>query len=105
MIQHMAAIQAIQTISDAPGAALTGENLRAMRQRVGLSQTELARRLGYSRAAICRWERGGAGAPIPVAHLPLVLDTLLEARQQQEAWRQQLNELTLLLGGGNAETR
>ena len=104
MIQH---IEASLAISDAPGAALTGEHLRQQRQALGLSQSELARRLGYSHSAICRWERGGACDPIPVGHIELVLETLLAARQQQEAWRQQVNELTrlLLAGGGKAETR
>lgn len=82
---------------------LTGDELRELRLRVNLSQSELARRLGYSRSAICRWERAGHRASIPAAHVNLVLDTLLAARQQQEAWRQQLNELTrLLLGGGES---
>ena len=30
------------------------------RRRGGLSQAELARRLGTTRSAVCRWESGGA---------------------------------------------
>ncbi len=33
-------------------------SLRKLRQRLGLSQQELARRLGVARASVTRWENG-----------------------------------------------
>ena len=39
-------------------ARLDGTNLRRERERIGLSQVELARRLSVSANTIARWERG-----------------------------------------------
>jgi len=32
--------------------------INALRRRLGLTQSELARRLGVNRAAVCQWEHG-----------------------------------------------
>src|SRR6266850_4391148 len=38
--------------------SMTGEELKTIRQQLGLSQADLARILKISPAAICRWEKG-----------------------------------------------
>jgi ribosome-binding protein aMBF1 (putative translation factor) len=45
-------------------AAEVGERIRAAREAAGLSQRELARRMGTSQAAIGRLESGGVGATL-----------------------------------------
>jgi ribosome-binding protein aMBF1 (putative translation factor) len=45
-------------------AADVGERVHAARQAAGLSQRELARRMGTSQAAIDRLESGGVGATL-----------------------------------------
>ena len=45
-------------------AAEVGERIHAAREAAGLSQRELARRMGTSQAAIDRLESGGVGATI-----------------------------------------
>ncbi len=37
---------------------MTAQNIRRFREGVGLSQRELARRLGVARATVTRWENG-----------------------------------------------
>jgi len=37
---------------------VTGKRIREQRRKVGLLQCELARIVGVSRAAVCRWESG-----------------------------------------------
>ncbi len=41
-----------------PGLALIGENIRKRREALGMSQTELANRIGTSRASISEYENG-----------------------------------------------
>ena len=45
-------------------AAEVGERVRAAREAAGLSQRELARRMGTSQAAVDRLESGGVGATL-----------------------------------------
>ncbi len=40
------------------GPELTPDSIRAARQRAGLSQKQLAARLGTNQTSISRWERG-----------------------------------------------
>jgi transcriptional regulator with XRE-family HTH domain len=42
---------------------MTGDQLRLLRQRAGLTQQELADRWGLSRETITRYERGGLRIP------------------------------------------
>ena len=39
-------------------AAMTGEEVRAMRRRLGLTQIELAELVGVAPNSVARWERG-----------------------------------------------
>jgi transcriptional regulator with XRE-family HTH domain len=55
-------------------ASLAGDFLRQMRKRQGVSQVELARRVGSSQPQLSAWERGIR--PITVAQLAALLDAL-----------------------------
>ena len=46
---------------------MTGPDLREARQSLGLTQQELAARLGVSRASVNRWETGAWPVPPMVA--------------------------------------
>jgi len=50
--------------AEATLAADVGERIRCARESAGLSQRELARRMGTSQAAIDRLESGGVGATL-----------------------------------------
>ncbi len=50
--------------AEAQLAADVGERIHAAREAAGLSQRELARRMGTSQAAIDRLESGGVGATL-----------------------------------------
>ena len=48
---------------------MTGEDLKALRTELCLTQTELAEKIGVARNTINRWEMGIRGIPEPVARL------------------------------------
>lgn len=60
---------------------MTGEDLRAWRVRLGLTQEDLATALRTTATTVARWERGESGIP---GHLELALEGL-EGRVQQDA--------------------
>ncbi len=49
-------------------AAEVGEGIRAARETAGLSQRDLATRMGTSQAAVARLEAGGVGATLTTLH-------------------------------------
>lgn len=49
-------------------AAEVGDRVREAREAAGISQRELARRMGTSQAAIARLEAGGVGATLTTLH-------------------------------------
>jgi ribosome-binding protein aMBF1 (putative translation factor) len=53
-----------QAYAEAHLAAEVGERIHAAREAAGLTQRELARRMGTSQAAIDRLESGGVGATL-----------------------------------------
>jgi ribosome-binding protein aMBF1 (putative translation factor) len=53
-----------QAYAEARLAAEVGEHIHAAREAAGLSQRELARRMGTSQAAVDRLESGGVGATL-----------------------------------------
>lgn len=57
---------------------MTGAELKAARERMGLSVTDLARRLGMSKGAISRYEGGDRDVPFVVA---LAVDVLVQAHR------------------------
>lgn len=84
-------VRAVDTLANARSQTIkttrmTGDELRARRMRVGLSQSELARRLSYTPAAIHAWESGKRA--IPVEQLAPIRKALKEARDEQQKWRQ-----------------
>lgn len=54
--------------AEAQLAAEVGERVRAARESAGLSQRDLASRMGTSQAAIARLEAGGVGATLTTLH-------------------------------------
>jgi len=57
-----------QAYGEARLAADVGEQIRAARETAGLSQRELAARMGTSQAAVARLEAGGVGATLTTLH-------------------------------------
>ena len=69
------------------GAEWTPERLRACRARLGMTQAELAQRLGTTNIAISRWENSQAPLPMHARMLTLALQALeseLEERARAE---------------------
>lgn len=57
----------------------TGHRLRAERRERGLTQDQLARRVGVSRSAVAQWETGRAGQLTGnLARIAAVLETSVE---------------------------
>jgi len=54
--------------ANAKFAAEVGERVRRAREAAGLSQRELAARMGTSQAAVARLEAGGVGATLTTLH-------------------------------------
>ncbi len=73
-------------ITSAPVASLAGDFLRATRERQGVSQEELARRVGSHQPQVSAWETGRK--PIQVEQLAALLEALgLELRLGAEPKR------------------
>lgn len=52
---------------------MTGTELKAQRTRLGLTQLELAAKLGVTANSVARWERGERGISEPIAKLVQML--------------------------------
>jgi putative transcriptional regulator len=52
---------------------VTGEEVRALRKRLGLSQASLAALVGVTANSVARWERGELGIRESAARLMLLL--------------------------------
>ncbi len=73
-------------ITSAPVTSLAGDFLRATRERQGVSQDELARRVGSHQPQVSAWETGKK--PIQVEQLAALLEALgLELRLGAEPGR------------------
>ena len=57
-----------QAYAEAQLASEVGEGVREAREAAGLSQRDLAARMGTSQAAIARLEAGGVGATLTTLH-------------------------------------
>lgn len=55
---------------------MTGKGLKQKRAQLGLTQVQLAARLGVSANAVARWERGERRISEPVARLLTLLCTM-----------------------------
>ena len=64
---------------------MTPKQIIALRNKLGLTQSELARRLGVNRAAVCQWEHG-TQKPLPIAinFMKLLLQLKEEGYEQKE---------------------
>ncbi len=65
--------------------------LATIRQRLGLSQEQMARLLGVSFASVNRWEGGHSGPTGPTRDLYLALDAAIRAGTRPEAIREAAN--------------
>jgi transcriptional regulator with XRE-family HTH domain len=74
----------VATISgrDPEGRAGIRDTFIHIRKRLGLTQEQLARKLGVHRATVTNWERGAAGIPGPVARLVRRLDADRKAKNR-----------------------
>lgn len=57
---------------------MTGAELRKQRKNLGLTQVQLADRLGVSGNAVARWERGERRISQPVA---LLIELLIQSKK------------------------
>lgn len=76
-------------IEKARAAGRTGEKVRAMRRLLGLSQVDMARRIGWPRNSISRIERGAT--PVSVRYL-LAVELLIRVEELTEEVRLIRNE-------------
>ncbi len=74
---------------------LTGAQIRELRLSVGVTQADLARRLGYSRYAISKWERS-PDKSIPRTQYQPVLDYLIERHTAADVQRAKAASLASL---------
>jgi len=63
---------------------MTGEDLKALRTQLGLTQAELAERIGVARNTINRWEMGIRRIPEPVARLMQYLAKEVRAERKKK---------------------
>lgn len=64
---------------------MTPRQLKLLRKKLGITQSELARRLGVGRSAVNNWERGSQ-SPLPMAvkFMRLLLQLKEEGYEQKE---------------------
>jgi transcriptional regulator with XRE-family HTH domain len=67
---------------------ISGRRLKLMRVEMDLTQAQLAKHLGVSIAAICRWEKG----IVKIEHLPIITLAMMQVRHHLEQ-RQELPEM------------
>lgn len=53
--------------------AMTPEILRFLRKRLGYSQGELGKQLGYTSQAVAKWEKGTSSIPVAISKLLVIL--------------------------------
>ncbi len=63
---------------------MTGTQLRATRLRLGLTQAQLAQRLGVQSNSVARLERGERGISEPVARLVRLIESSTDRRAVAE---------------------
>lgn len=62
-------------------APMTGAELRRIRKRLGLTQAQLAERVGVTRNSVARQERGEIGIREPLARLIRLLAQMAPKRK------------------------
>ena len=65
------------------GEAMTGTDLRRLRRRLGLTQVQLAARVGVTENTLARWERGTVGIGEVAARLVKLLAAQHSTRRRQ----------------------
>jgi DNA-binding transcriptional regulator YiaG len=63
---------------------VTPEELKRGRRQLGMSQTELAEKIGVHGMTVSRWERGTIKVPAPIARLIELLMRERHASQRRE---------------------
>ena len=81
---------------------MRGDHLRKIRNRLGLSQSKLGRRLGTHGNTVARWERGEMRIPEPASRLACLLFVRAERERggdpETAAERRALRRLERLIG-------
>lgn len=65
---------------------MTGEDLRRIRKRLGLTQAALAERLGVTPTSVARWERNEVSIREPIARLIRLL-AAMKLKEKREPRR------------------
>lgn len=60
---------------------MVGEELKAIRTKLGLTQTQLGENLGVARNTVTRWEMGIRGIPEPIVRLLEFLQKEVQATE------------------------
>ncbi|MGE0823231.1 MAG: helix-turn-helix domain-containing protein [Candidatus Binatia bacterium] len=63
---------------------MTGQDLKELRIRLGLTQEELGQRLGVARVTVARWELGLRQIAEPMARLVQYLAKEVKAEKKQK---------------------
>ncbi len=66
---------------------MTGDTLRQIRKRLGLTQVAFAKQLGIHPNSLARMERGELGMREPVARLARLLETLEKKARRKRGGR------------------
>jgi len=63
---------------------MTGEELKALREKLGFTQTEFGQRVGVARNTVTRWETGLRRIPEPVVRLASYLAKEVRTEKQKK---------------------
>lgn len=76
---------------EAPEILLSAEELQRLRRRAGLTQTELAERLGTTKGTVNNWEQ--ARCRVPRDKVARVIEIVRQAQAEYDHMRDQVGQL------------
>lgn len=87
MLEKVELRAALVVLTDAP--SVSGEAVKFARKALGLTQTELAERIGSTKESISRWEREERPMEpwVPLTVLALIRERLMPPPSGVELWR------------------
>lgn len=62
---------------------MEGKELRAIRKKMGLTQKQLAEKIGITWNTLARWERGELGIREPISRLIRILDETSGSKRKE----------------------